>query len=102
MDNVLKKLFEALDIAEREQRNLIDGETFLESVTLDNGIIIRLESDANRTEKLSYGFYYVIEPIVDAICMILGVEMSDELNDIVLNTDFSIEERIEKIKLLKR
>ena len=101
MDNVLKKLLEALDIAEREQRKLIDGETFLESVTLDNGIIIRLESDANRTEKFSYGFYYVMEPIVDALCMILGVEMSDELNDIVLNTDFSIEERIEKLKLLK-
>ena len=101
MDNVLKKLLESLDIAEREQRKLINGETFLESVTLDNGIIIRLERDASRTEELSYGFYYVMEPIVDSICMILGVEMSDELNDIVLNTDFSIEERIEKIKLLK-
>ena len=101
MDNVLKKLLESLDIAEREQRNLIEGEAFLESVTLNNGIVIRLESDANRSEKLSYGFYYVMEPIVDAICMILGVEMSDELNDTVLNTDFSIEERIEKLKLLK-
>ncbi len=101
MDNVLKKLLEALDIAEREQRNLIEEETFLESVTLDNGMIIRLESDANRTEKLSYGFYYVMEPIVDAICMILGIEMSDELNDTILNTDFSIEERIELIKKLK-
>ena len=101
MDNVLKKLLESLDIAEREQRNLIEGEEFLESVTLNNGIVIRLESDENRTEKLSYGFYYVMEPIVDAICMILGVEMSDELNDTVLNTDFSIEERIEKLKLLK-
>lgn len=101
MDNVLKKLLEALDIVEREQRNLIEGEAFLESVTLDNGMIIRLESDANRTEKLSYGFYYVMEPIVDAICMILGIEMSDELNDTILNTDFSIEERIELIKKLK-
>ena len=92
---------ESLDIAEREQRNLIEGEAFLESVTLDNGMIIRLESDASRTEKLSYGFYYIMEPIVDAICMILGIEMSDELNDTILNTDFSIEERIELIKKLK-
>ena len=101
MDNVLKKLLEALDIAEREQRKLIEGEVFSESVTLDNGIVIRLESDENRTEKISYGFYYVMEPIVDSICMILGIEMSDELNDTILNTDFSIEERIELIKKLK-
>ena len=101
MDNVLKKLLEALDIAEREQRKLIEGEVFSESVTLDNGIVIKLESDENRTEKISYGFYYVMEPIFDAIYMILGIEMSDELNDTILNTDFSIEERIELIKKLK-
>ena len=59
MDDVLKKLLESLDIAEREQRKLIDEETICKSVSLENGLVIKLESDENRVERLSYGFYYV-------------------------------------------
>ena len=101
MDNVLKKLLESLDIVEREQRKLIDEEEFCKNVTLDNGLVIKLESDANRVEKLSYGFYYVMKPISDAIAMILRIEISDDFTDTILANELTIEARIKRLKLLK-
>lgn len=101
MDNVLKKLLEALDIAERERRTLIDEEEFCKSVTLDNGLVIKIESDANRVGKLSYSFDYVTEPISDAIAMILGIEISDDFTDTILSNKLTIEERIKILKSFK-
>ena len=101
MDNVLKKLLETIDLVEREQRKLINEEEFCKSVTLDNGLVIKLESDYGRAENVAYGYYLVNDKIYDAILSILSLECYDELTDTVFNTDIPIEERIKKIKNFK-
>lgn len=101
MEKVLEKLLEAIDLANREHVKLETMQEFKQEIKLDNGILLKLESDYNRAENLAYGYYLVNDKIYDAIRSILSLECSDELTDTVFDSDVSIEERIKRIKKFK-
>lgn len=100
MEKVLRKLLEAIYILDAEQLKLLEEEEFEKEVKLENGIVVTIKSDGVRAEKISYGYYRVLEPLAESVAMLIGIEISDEFNDIIVNNEINIDEKIRKLKSL--